>query len=332
MNMKTILTSVVVGSLLATLAMAQPSPSVVAGDGPRALDYTEIQPASSQADPAAQPFRRWGLPYRAARPKGDDSESAHSRLLVYVITNGLQFGAVDLRSGTFLPIGPGLPPDVGGGLVPGRDKSLLTLSFSGNLETIDPATGKTAVVGATGLGDCSTPTSPCGPDSANVIGQLDDTYYATDFAQNLYAVNPRTGAAKLIGSTGIPAITFVPFSTNPDGSLNVYAESLFSAHGKLYANFATATLNPATFTSTPIIPGALYQINPKTGHARLVAPTDTNLTSTVNVNETIYAFDAATGQVVTLDVTSGLTKAVSDVDPAAGVIGGATPARPREKD
>jgi hypothetical protein len=332
MNLKTIQTSALVGSLLATLAMAQPSPSAVADNGPRALAYTEIQPALYQADPAAQAYRRWGLPHRAARQKGDDSASAHSRLLVYVITGGLQFGAVDLRSGTFLPIGPGLPPDVGGGLVPGRGKSLLTLSFSGNLEAIDPATGKTTVVGATGMGDCSTPTSRCGPNSATVIGQLDDTYYATDFAQNLYSVNPRTGAAKLIGPTGIPAITFIPFSANPDGSVNVYAESLFSARGKLYANFATASLNPATGTVTPIIPGALYQINPETGHARLIAPTDTNLTSVVNVNETIYAFDAATGQVVTLDVTNGLTTAVSDLDPTAGVIGGATPVRPGEKD
>jgi len=329
--MKTILTSVVVGYLLATLAMAQPSPPVV-GNAPRVLPYTEIQSASSQADPAAQPHRRWGLPHPATRRKGDDSASAHNRLLVYVITGGLQFGAVDLRSGTFLQIGPGLPPDVGAGLVPGRGKTLLTLSFSGNLDAVDPATGRTAVVGATGLGDCSTPASPCGPNSANVIGQLDDDYYATDFAQNLYSVNPRTGAAKLIGPTGIPAITFIPFSANPDGSLNVYAESLFSARGMLYANFATASLNPATGTATPIVPGALYQINPKTGHARLVAPTDTSLTSTVNVNETIYAFDAATEQVVTLDVTNGLTTAVSDLDPEAGVIGGATPVRPREKD
>jgi len=92
------------------------------------------------------------------------------------------------------------------------------------------------------------------------------------------------------------------------------------------------SLNPATGATTPIIAGALYQIDPETGHARLVAPTDTSLTSTVNVNETLYAFDAATGQVVTLDVTNGLTTAVSDLDPEAGVIGGATPVRPREKD
>src|SRR5215472_15557257 len=204
MNMKTILTSIVVGSLLSTFTMAQPSPSVAAGNGLGARACSEIQPASSRVDAAAQPCRRWGLADRAAHLRGDDSASAQSRLLVYVITGGSQFGALDLRSGAFVPIGPGLPPDVGGGLVPGRGGSLLTLSFSGNLDAVDPATGQTVRVGATGLGDCSTPASPCGLNSAVVIGHLDDTYYATDFAQNLYSVNPRTGAAKLIGSTGIP--------------------------------------------------------------------------------------------------------------------------------
>jgi hypothetical protein len=87
-------------------------------------------------------------------------------------------------------------------------------------------------------------------------------------------VNPKTGATKLIGLTGIPAITFAPLSENPDGSLNVYAESLFGDRGKLYATFSTARLNPATGAVTPVIPGTLYEINPHTGHARLIAPTE----------------------------------------------------------
>jgi hypothetical protein len=290
--MKTILTSIAAGSLLAMLAVAQP---------PRSI--------------------------RAARRASDNPASASHTLLVYVLTGGLQFGAVDLRTGTFLPIGPGLPPDVGGGLVPGPGKSLLTLAFSGKLDAIDPATGVASVVGATGLGDCSMPGSYAS-NCANVIGRLDGSYYATDFANNLYSVNPVTGAAELIGPTGIPALTFAPFSENPDGSVNVFSESLFSAHGKLYANFATLAFNFATGTSTTLIPGALYQINPKTGQAALIAPTDPNLTTIVNVNDTIYAFDSAAGQVVTLDLTTGQTTAVSEVDQAAGVIGGATPARP----
>ncbi len=118
--------------------------------------------------------------------------------LVYVITVGFQFGAVDLRRGNFLPIGPALPGDVGTGLTPGRGTSLVSLGFSGNLWAIDPFTGVTSIVGATGLGDCSMPGSYA-PNCTNVIGRLDKTLYAIDFAQNLYSLNPATGAAKLIG-------------------------------------------------------------------------------------------------------------------------------------
>ena len=244
------------------------------------------------------------------------------------ITTGFQFGTFDLRSGTFLPIGPGLPPDVGDGLVQGPGKTLLSLGFTGNLDAIDPSTGQTAVVGATGLGDCSTPVSPCGPNSANWIGLFNGRYYVTDFANNLYSLDPKTGAAKLIGPTGIPPMTMPPFSENPDGSINVFGAGLFGAHGKFYAYFATITVNFVTGTFTPVIPGAIYQIDPATGHATMVAPTEATLSSIVALNDTIYAVNAWTGQVVTLDVATGNTTAIADVDPAAGVIAGATSARP----
>jgi len=291
--MKTILISIATGSLLAMLAVAQPPHAAV--DRARVFGQAEIQPS-------------------------------HSRL-VYVITGSPQFGAVDLHSGTFLPIGPALPPDVGGGLVQGPDKSLLTLAFSGNLVAIDPVTGKTSTVGSTGLGDCTTPSSPCGPNSANGIGRFDNDYYLTDFANNLYSVDPESGAAKLIGLTGIPAVPFSPLSVNPDGSQNVFNETLFSARGKLYANFAAA-VRPQGGPPDIVIQPAIWEINPKTGQAMRIAPTELGLTSIVNVNETIYAFSVRTGQVVILDVSTGQTSAVSELDPAAGLIGGATPARP----
>src|SRR5439155_23805438 len=126
------------------------------------------------------------------------------------ITGTPQLGVIDLGSGTFLPIRPALPPEVGGGLVQGPDRSLLTLAFSGNLVAIDPVTGNTSTVGSTGLGDCTTPSSPCGPNSANAIGRFGKDYYSTDFANNLYSVDPESGAAKLIGLTGIPALPFSP--------------------------------------------------------------------------------------------------------------------------
>jgi hypothetical protein len=147
--MKRILTTVTLGSLLCTLAVAQ-QPSHFAG--------------------------RRGFDYNPERRTAQTSAPGNPGLMVYAITIAFQFGAVDLHSGAFLPIGAGLPPDVGDGLVQGPGTSLLSLGFAGNLDAIDPFTGKTSVVGATGLGDCSTPASPCGPNSANWIGLFDGHY------------------------------------------------------------------------------------------------------------------------------------------------------------
>jgi hypothetical protein len=277
---------------------------------------------SIAADHGARVFDKDASVARAA----DLAPGGHSRLVYVIAGVAFQFGALDLSDGKFLPIGPGLPSDVGVGLVQGLGTSLLTLAFSGNLDAIDPFTGRTSVVGATGLRDCSAPGS-YDPNCANVIGRLGGSLYATDFANNLYSVDPATGAATLIGPTGMPAVTLAPFSQNPDGTFNVYSENFVGAHGRLYANFATATTDFVTVT--PVIPGALYQIDRSTGRATWIAPTDTNMTAMVNVDDTVYAFDVYTTQVLTLDLTSGQTTPVSDVDPAVmSLIAGATPARP----
>ena len=149
----------------------------------------------------------------------DTSKFSERNLLVYVLTVGFptaQFGVVDLGSGAFLPIGSGLPPDVGVGLVRGRGTSLLTLTFTGNLAAIDPVTGSSTVIGRTGLRDCAAPGS-YDPLCANFIGRLDGTIYVTDFAQNLYSVDQKTGHATLIGLTGIPPLNFAPFAKDPAG-------------------------------------------------------------------------------------------------------------------
>lgn len=269
------------------------------------------------------------------RPRyGDDSPATNRNPLVYVLTNNPEtgaagFGAVHLGSGAFVQIGSTLPSDLGHALAPTGGGSLLSMAFSGKLYSIDPRTGAATVVGATGLGDCTTPTSPCGPNSANTLGLHGGKYYALDFSQNLYSLDPVTGATKLIGPTGIPQVPSVPGSIDPsNGKLNLYDESLFSFRGKLYANFDSGQLDLSNGSETAVIPAALYEINPETGRSRTIAPTDLGLLTIVNVNDTVYAFDSNNDRFDILDPETGRTQPVSNLDPAAGWVCGATPARP----
>jgi len=75
--------------------------------------------------------------------------------------------------------------------------------------------------------------SPTGLDGAAVdLAEVDGKLYATDLSNNLYSVNPATGAATLIGPTGIPA---VPGIGTPD--MPLFDESLYGARGKVVRNF-----------------------------------------------------------------------------------------------
>ena len=248
--------------------------------------------------------------------------------IVYILNTDpnsgtLNFGTIDLATGAFHQIGTPYDPPDGGGLTAGPNGSLLSISFAGRLNSINPATGALSFIGPTGLGDCTLTTSPCGPNSANVLGYSGGSVYATDFAQNLYSVSPTTGHATLIGSTGIPALPFIPLSNNPDGSFNFYDENLFSAGGNLYANFDAGTFNPGTSVMTTVIPDALYRIDPSTGYATLIAATDFGLSAIVGINGTAYAFSGPSSQILTLNLTNGHTTFVSDVDPSVGIVVGA---------
>lgn len=244
--------------------------------------------------------------------------------LVYALAGNSQFGTIDFGSGAFHPIGSGTL-EGSSGLVLGANGLLLTLAFSGNLNSIDPATGVSTAIGPAGLGDCSNyPASPCGPTSANALGRLGGVLYATDYGNNLYTVNPATGAATLIGPTGLPALPFVP-GTVVNGSLNFFDENLFGAGGKLYATFDAGKHDFATSVNTTVIAPNLYQINPLTGVATLIAPTALGITALVNVSGTVYGvtFDGDTSREITLNLSNGNTNFVRDLDPAVGFVGGA---------
>jgi outer membrane protein assembly factor BamB len=210
--------------------------------------------------------------------------------VVYVInapangpTDSALFGTANLSTGTFTQIGA--PARVGGsaGLAPGPNGLLYTLAVGGDLDAIDPATGITKDIGATGLADCTAPSSPCGPKSANALASLAGVIYATDFANNLYRLNPTTGAATLVGPTGIPAAP-TPLTVNENGSLNGFVQGLFAADGKLYSTFEAFTFDGTTFATTSILEAPkLYLIDPSTGTTSIVGPTDFNLEAAAQV-------------------------------------------------
>jgi hypothetical protein len=241
--------------------------------------------------------------------------------LVYVVTDSQQFGTVDLNTGAFQQIGSDTPEQQFN-LVAGPNRSLLSLTAPGDLESIKTSTGATTIIGPTGFGF-----------NVGGLARVGGVLYATDGNNNLYTVNPVTGATNLIGPKGIPALAAPP---------SLGDESLYGVGGKLYATFDNFDLplsNP-----TLITPPALYQINPSTGFATEVAPTILNLSASVDATGTFYVFKegladatcvgpapvpcASDAEVFTLSLSNGSTSFVADVDPSATAIWGASPVAP----
>jgi hypothetical protein len=242
---------------------------------------------------------------------------------VYVIGGSQEFGAIDVTTGVFQSLGPAPSAALGYfGLAAGPNGSLYTFLYNGDVVSINPATGVASDIGPSGLGDCTTPgVSPCGPNSANDIGGSGGNIYATDYQNQLYGLNPMTGAATLIGPTGIPA--FAP-GFNPDGTVTFYDEAIFGAPGGLYMTFDSFEFDLNTFTNgSVVVAPELYRINTSTGGATPLGPTDLGIGAVVGVNGTYYAFDDITNQIESLNLANGSTTFVSNFDPAAGLIQGA---------
>jgi hypothetical protein len=241
--------------------------------------------------------------------------------VVYVVTQnqsqGTQlFGTADLVTGSFNQIGPSV--SIGEvGLVSGPSGSLLTIDYAGSLNSINPGNGALTVIGATGLGI-----------NIAAFGQLGVNLYATDLNNNFYSLDASTGAGHLIGTTHLPTIPFVPGTPNADGTINIFNEALFSVGGKLYATMDADIFDPGVPVISPVIDAGLYEIDPNSGVATLVSPTELLITSALDINGTVYGFAGnaeAQSHSLTLDVASGTTTFITNVDPAAGLIFGAAP-------
>jgi hypothetical protein len=252
--------------------------------------------------------------------------SAQAQHLVYVVTFQQQFGTVDLTTGAFHQIGP-LTPEGQANLVWGPHRNLLSITFSGNLESINPRTGVTRVIGATGLGY-----------NTFELAEVDGRLYATDLSNNLYRVNATTGAATLVRPSGIPPDPSVPFTNNPDGTINLCDEALYGFAGQLYATFDAFTLDPNSLAITPVIGAELYRIDPMTGEATPVAPTAMNLGSSFALDGKFYGFKWVTtavtdagpqmiSELMRVDLETGDTTFLKTMDAAASGILGAAPVR-----
>jgi hypothetical protein len=203
------------------------------------------------------------------------------------------------------------------GLVSGPSGSLLTIDYAGSLNSINPGNGALTVIGATGLGI-----------NIAAFGQLGVNLYATDLNNNFYSLDASTGAGHLIGTTHLPTIPFVPGTPNADGTINIFNEALFSVGGKLYATMDADIFDPGVPVISPVIDAGLYEIDPNSGVATLVSPTELLITSALDINGTVYGFAGnaeAQSHSLTLDVASGTTTFITNVDPAAGLIFGAAP-------
>jgi hypothetical protein len=254
--------------------------------------------------------------------------SASADTLVYAVSTNFnnftgQFGTLDLTTGAFNQIGPAIAGGLVGGLVPGPNVSLLTVSGTGNLDSVNPATGAVSVIGAISVVN---KVSTLGvANVASNIAELNGTVFATDLYGNFYTVNTKTGAATLIGPTGLP---LCPSLTN---SSEVSDETLFTEGGKLYATFDGINLTTLGVVDSP----ELYQINPATGVATKVGPTALGLDAVVQLDGTVYGFAfgyAGSNTVLSLNVANGNTTFLNDYvsSPVAGGgnsydIEGATP-------
>jgi hypothetical protein len=185
-------------------------------------------------------------------------------------TSGAQFGLIDIGAGIFLTIAD-LPQGAQG--IARDNGQIFAVDSTNNLVRIDPGNGKTKLVGPTGI------TTP-GPDPdsdtrVDVIAALETgDLFLMDYSNNLYSVDRKTGAARLIGPTGIPPIVFPSYSSSLAGDCH----SLF---------FTLVERDPE---GNVIVPPTLYRIDPRNAATTLVGPTARAVAGSGFINGTLYGF------------------------------------------
>jgi hypothetical protein len=213
--------------------------------------------------------------------------------------SGTQFGFLDIGTGTFQLIAD-LPNGAQG--IARADGKILAVDSSNNLIRISPD-GKAMVVGPTGI---TTP-SPHGATRVDVFASLKTgDLFLMDYSNNLYSVDRKTGAATLIGPTGIPAIVFLPYSSSLAGDCH----SLFF------------TLVERDGAGNVTLPPSLYRIDPRNAAATFVGSTARAVAGSGFINGTLYGFSIdlrlfginEPPHVFSIDTTTGTATRVTDLN------------------
>jgi hypothetical protein len=266
--------------------------------------------------------------------------SASAAPSVYVVTLTQQFGIVDLANGEFTPIGSPTPDGLSN-LIWLTNGSLLSLAttpgHAGFLAKINPATGKETPLRPILYGG-----KPLGLNAFS-LASARGKVYVTDFSNNLYSVNPANGAAVRVGenggTTGLRPDPNIPLTFNRDGTFNLCDEGLYGFGGELYATFDSYAIHPKARTiARQYLAPYLWRIDPLTGAATFIANTDLQLSAIVEADGKLYAFKAVLdgfdfhlhlpighAQLVTLDVKTGKTSKIADLDSSVGPVFGAAP-------
>ena len=236
--------------------------------------------------------------------------SCHAGPFAYIASGDKQFGTLDLATGAFQQIGT-LPEQLGG-LARGPGGILYGLDATNTLVRIDAATAAVQTAGNTGL----PLVPPFQPGGASIVmaGNSSGQLFGVDATNTLYTFNPNTGQPTQIGFTGIP---FPDFSTGDkifSNSLAAIGSDLFYTYQSLYFDFATG------IPGNDITPPALYRLDPNTGVATMIGPTDPVVVGSVHIGEVLYGFELDTSggasNIVILDRTTGATSFVADLDPS----------------
>jgi hypothetical protein len=157
--------------------------------------------------------------------------------IAYMETQSGNFGVIDLSTGVFSFIGAAVPLQglgVAGGLLYG-------LGPTGTLYQVNTTTGGVSTVGSSA-------------HSFNVFGSTVAGLFAIDNSTNVYSINAATGAATLLGPTGVPFGSVDSLSTN--------SSTLFWADGPKFYTLNTTT-GAATLVGNMggVVIGAMVQEN-----------------------------------------------------------------------